>query len=255
MLSGFPSVYETTLDQILVTRLVKAFNRVIAPTVSADVTYIGGKKQYHKSELADILVAFEDSYSGKVKLALLQSKRLYPKKSKATVSRLGIPYRKEEFLSSSTYNALRDKKQQSSIQAISNYTNGSIFYLFYNPWCIPLAALRPYTSFVGTPEAGMRVMPAEEILQNMPKRGVPKYSSIKEIFYKMPQKDKHGYDFEEAGWRFEDWMADLFLGCKVGYGLTRSELDRIVLENLQVKDTPTILLKILKGDTGNNSEG
>ena len=92
-----------------------------------------------------------------------------------------------------------------------------MFYLFYNPWKIPWKIVIPFTNenkFKGVPSCGLRITPTKNIINFViSKNERPTYSDVVNIF---PSSESLGYD-NNGGWRFENWLADLVLSCKIGY--------------------------------------
>lgn len=235
-----PFSYEEHLDISVIEILQQESSPVqFSPdwTVQINTHFLGKTPMWGNFEVADIglLVIFRSG--GKFirsKVALLQSKRLYPDSVEPESEERFIErYRHgfgglfepdtdlsalaEEriitFDKSSRYKAIRGKSDQRKV--IDDYEANSqipVYYLFYNPSVIPHSVQVPVS--VEHPqmncEIGARVIPAKNvhsILDDL--TGNPTFSNFESLPDPFRKEDK-------GGWRLETFVVDLFLQCKVG---------------------------------------
>jgi hypothetical protein len=222
--------------------------RAIGPdwTVKIESHFIGGLRHFGSWEVADIGVLLFIRTGGTIrrsKVALLQSKRLYP--TTGTVSEQGITdyhygfarladpedlaqsigtQAEYEFTEQCRYGALIAKSPQ--VNAIRNYERQvklRVYYQFYNPWNIPLTqrvpVVEPYDP-PGSNALGVRVIPATDVhkvLSGNPEGFRPTLGDI----------SRTGIGPDGLGWALEDFMADGFLGCTEGSSFESIGDDRI----------------------------
>ncbi|MCW8133633.1 MAG: hypothetical protein KIS92_25030 [Planctomycetota bacterium] len=201
-----------------------------------DAHYLGGLRHFMEWEIADIGLLLFVRRKGSVvtrKVALLQSKRLYPTNNLVRVedrfdfeigiARLADPEdlahsiaatREFEFTNGCEYGALSSESEQ--VKAIEEYQkqNGvPVHYQFYNPINVPFTMRIPATSrqrSTSGPALGVRIMRAADVhftLSGMPKGSHPTLEQLKQI---------GGYGGETGGWSLEDFVVDLFLSCREG---------------------------------------
>ena len=206
--------------------------------IRIDTHYLGGMRHFNGWEIADIgvLVFFQRSGSLiRQKVALLQSKRLYPTAGdidhlgeydfRIGMAKLGqrdkdapsmMAQRSFSFEESSRYEAL--KAHDNQYNAISEYMEQNripVFYLFYNPPSIPLHVQVPITDYVkvvNDPAVGSRVIPYQDVAQILHKEKKGYRPSIVDLTGEK-KIDNHG-------WRLENFMADLLLHCEEGHRFT-----------------------------------
>jgi len=219
-------------------------------TVYIQTHFLGGRRHFRNWEVADIglLVIFRDR--GKVlriKVGLLQSKRLYPIEQKqlpdlrekfeigfGTLLHVPEAYqvlaggRNFNFTKNSQYAALsKNSEQEKSLLEYSQSSGIPVYYLLYNPAEIPWSATVPATKLGAYPEpkVGCRVVPAPVLSQKL-----TSVSNVHPSFGDLTQLGKPFVGEHKAGWRLEHFVADLLLPCKEGYVVT-GETDQ-VLERL-----------------------
>ena len=171
-LSTFPAIHEESLDM----NFVSYFSRYQTPVrlpcnwiVRIDSHFIGGGRHFGTWEVADIGIMMMFRHKGKIiksKLVFLQSKRLYPNPLKYTeeskhyrpfgLGRLLVPDEDHmrlieskilEFKSTSRYRAFKkNDQQQTAMDHFERRWNTKMYYLFYNPVCIPLRVKMPMES-------------------------------------------------------------------------------------------------------------
>lgn len=239
-LSTFPAIYEESLDS----NLIAHFSRNQAPVklpsdwlVRIDAHFIGGGRHFGTWEVADIAIMMVFRRKGKVfrsKLAFLQSKKLYAntlvyREDHPFVRRFGLGrmlVTDEEhqeiisdkllaFKSNSRYKAFRkNSEQQETMGHFERRWDMGLHYLFYNPCEIPWAVKMPSES---TPEIksnniGCRIVKKSDLdraLKQFDDNYCPSYSDLE----KLVTSDNI---VSTAGWRMEDFVADLMLQCKEG---------------------------------------
>lgn len=240
-LTKVPHVYEPSLD----TTLISSINPHAHPVTFAsdwlvriDTHFLGGGRHWGRWEIADIGVLIMFRRSGKLlrsKVALLQSKKLYPNEKVTknspdyigfgrlhesdTVFAAAVAPRTFIFKDNSRYKALQINDEQ--YQAIIDYENLSdipVFYLLYNPLRVPAEVAMPAVSGASFDESlavGCRVLPSYEfrsIVAPIVDGRSPSYGdvcSFKEGTFSLAEN--------KGGWKFEHFVVDLLLGCRQGY--------------------------------------
>ena len=241
-LSRIPTMWETTLDQILISHLAEFSAPFRFPSnwvVTLDTHFLGGRI-WGQWEIADIgfLVVFRRA--GKVvatKIALLQSKRLYPDEVKVATDIHRIDYmvgfgrllqsdgeynnhvkqRTFTFSEQSKYQALDYGGEQ--YNEILNYTRKHgipVHYQLYNPLLVPSSAELP-ASVDSTPtsselQVGCRVVNAASLDTRLQSAGLrklqnPSFSQIAGL----------ANSLAADCWPLHYFVADLVLGCKEGH--------------------------------------
>ena len=211
--------------------------------IRIDTHYLGGLRHFRGWEIADIGVFVFFRRAGlliRQKVALLQSKRLYPTAGdidyldefdfRVGMARLAqrekhapsmLAHRLFTFDDSSAYRALHaHDRQYNAIRQYMDEYNLPVFYLLYNPPTTPLHVQVPITGYVeilDDPPLGSRIFPytnVSRILDTRPKGYTPKLSDIAD------DRDSH-----ISGWRLEYFMADLLLSCRTGRRFTDADSD------------------------------
>lgn len=243
-LTNMPTTHEPALDMTLITQLSQQESPVRLSSgwiVSIDTHFLGGASRFYRWEIADIGILVMFRRAGELvrsKVALLQSKRLYPNEQELDEDRepeyrmgFGRLYQSEawwasvieertfSFAEGSQYKALKIGDDQ--YRHIAEYEEAHsipVYYLLYNPWSIPWTKRIPSRGN-GLPaagcEVGCRVVPASNLRHSMAARAgrtTPSYSDLKRLL-EAPFTSGHS----RAGWRLEDFVVDLLLGCRVGY--------------------------------------
>lgn len=251
VLSRVPTNHESALDMAF----IQHFAAIAAPVqfssgwvVEFSTHFLGGGRHVgdfpwlpRRWEIADIgfLVLFRQG--GKLirsKVALLQSKRLYPDELDwdedspldyvVGFSRFMRPDdewgavtapRPFTFRPESRYQALVSGVNQ--YKAIAQYETANqipVYYLLYNPWQIPHTVTFPLTSdfqVAGSCDVGCRVVPAQQLrvaLAGKPEGHSPAYGELRESLIAPFTFEQH-----QAGWRLEHFVVDLLLECETGY--------------------------------------
>ncbi|MGE0538389.1 MAG: hypothetical protein AB7O68_25730 [Pirellulales bacterium] len=240
-----PFAYEEHLD----ISVVECLQQVAVPvqfsggwTVHIDTHFLGKVPMFGNFEVADIgiLVIFRTaSRFVRSKVALLQSKRLYPLGLRVETEsqrrrRYGIGFgrlfaddndfgelvssRKVKFAKTSTYKALRGRSQQTTvIDDYEKHTQIPVYYLLYNPFVIPHTVHVPAPPFSGEPNesdchVGARVVPAADMHRLL--RSSTRSPSYSQLVSKLPKLFSAPED--RGGWTLEKFVVDLLLQCKVG---------------------------------------
>ena len=222
-------------------------------TVRLDTHFIGGRRHFFGWEVADIGVLVLFKKNGKLlkrKVALLQSKRLYPlsgivkeeTREDMTIgisvliqgSDVGIPLSTRytyKFDKRSKYKAL--KKGDRQFKVISEWmstTKIPIYYLFYNPWRLPFTQSIPLVEYKtpnGECELGARIIPSTNIFRALKSRRDGNSPSIGDLETVIPSD--HNWHTNIYGWRLDSFFRDL-LNCNHGYefsSIADSNIDRL----------------------------
>jgi hypothetical protein len=248
-----PNLLETTLDNLFVMAIQriggasKIINHHGPWVITLRADFLGSVPLQDRYEVADIGVVIEFRQNDKVlliKSALLQSKKLYSdEKLYASGARIF------SFGMDSKY---REVKNDIQIQKILKFTGRSkipVFYSLYNPWQIPLDCALPLyeeKSFRGRSSVGTRVVPSFLITSFVAKNNKsPTYSDLVDAFSEQEPISLLGFMARSAGWRIENWVADLILGCKIGHLGTPNDPDLREITELELRGRPiTVALRI-----------
>lgn len=235
-----PNVHETSLDMALIDKLSEFASPALVSsnwTVRIDTHFLGGRRHFHSWEVADIGLLVFIRLGRRVqamKVALLQSKRLFPLSGSNVASVALDDYQigfgrllpSEEstvqlarqttyrFEPSSKYKSLRVADHQST--AIAEFEAAKqipVHYLFYNPWNVPCEVTTPLSEnpkLKGKGDAGTRVVPAALVAQRLVGKTPTHTPSFEEL------SGLVGVGRDLAGWRLDHFVADLVLGCKQG---------------------------------------
>lgn len=251
VVSRVPTNHETALDMSFIDYFAAIATPVQFPSgwvVQISTHYLGGGRHVsdwpglpRRWEIADIGVLVLFRQHGRLirsKVALLQSKRLYPDELEwdednpldymIGFGRLMRPDddwadvvapRNFRFTPHSRYRALITGVNQ--YKAIAQYEAGNhipVYYLLYHPWQIPHTVTFPLTAgyeVTGTCEVGCRVVPAQQLrtaLDGQPEGHSPAYEELQRQLAEPFTLDQH-----QAGWRLEYFVVDLLLNCETGY--------------------------------------
>lgn len=252
-LSDAPNIHEESLDLTF----IESFSHHEAPvtlpsgwTLRFETHFLGGRRHWERWEIADIgllVMLRTGGHSLLSKVALLQSKRLYPNEIEFEENEhyeYMIGFRRlfeqdsewAEVVRTRAFNFNEESKykaffvedaQYKAIREYEDNTGMPVYYLLYNPAKIPWTAHLPLTAGRQSPglcEIGCRVVPAQNArsaLRNAAEGSSPTY---KQLYSAVPQTS---LPYSES-WRLEDFAVDLLLGCQTGrvartpddYGLT-----------------------------------
>jgi hypothetical protein len=243
-LTRIPNVHESSLDMTLIEQLshyAAPFRFPSAWLVRLETHYLGGPRYWGTWEIADIGVLVVFRRKGVVqytKIALLQSKRLYPIEAKAPAEDHVLDYEtgfgrlleaEQEFKSAikprtftfsedSRYRALEYGGDQ--YKAILKYSHDNkipVHYLFHNPVTLPSQSRLPAeANSVGTDSeacnVGCRVVGAATLDERLDTANLKKLEnpSFAQVRWRIVSLD-------DACWRLEYFVADLVMGCREGY--------------------------------------
>lgn len=249
-MSRVPTIHETTLDMAFIDHLAGNATPVEFPSgwlVQINTYYFGGTRHFpiHPEpptwEIADIGVLVMFRQGGRLirsKVALLQSKRLYPDEldwdednlldymigfggllqpdddwAKLTAPR---PF---TFRPQSRYKALlKDAPQYTAITAYETQQPVPVHYLLYHPLQIPhtvTVPLTPQCTITGPCDVGCRVVPARALRQALQNRLTGHTPAYDELHSDLPVP--FTLDQQRVGWRLEDFVVDRLLQCEDGY--------------------------------------
>lgn len=244
-LSDIPTVHEPWLDHALIESLnrepMPARTSIDGWTVHLETHFLGGRALFESWEVADIGLLIQFRHRGQIrrsKVALLQSKRLYPNEIKALPDQ-AVRYREGffslvkddatfrdisrsrvfNFTSESRYLAYaKGDVQDVALMSYEAQRGIPVYYLWYNPHDVPWQADVPLTKRGkrGRPTVGCRVVPAasvREIINTEPQGYHLKFGDLANL--PKPFRGMHA-----NGWRLEHFVADELLACKAGYATT-----------------------------------
>jgi hypothetical protein len=203
--------------------------------VKIDTHYLGGLRHFYGWEVADIGLLLFIRRQGaivKSKVALLQSKRLYPTNARVTeegktdymtgFARLADPEDLAQsiaveaefrFSEECRYGALIGHSKQ--VQAIAEYEKQNrlpIYYQLYNPWKLPHVQRVPIPEHVrpeGELELGVRILPSDAVHSVLAKEAKGFRPQLRDFAH-------HRNGVPKYGWRLENFVADEFLACREG---------------------------------------
>jgi hypothetical protein len=235
-----PGVSEPTLDQVLITELTAFAAPCVLDNswaVRIDTHFLGGRRHFHSWEVADIGLLIQVRKRTELvarKVALLQSKRLYPESSKGVIqdspddyligmggllqtSEHTLPIANHatySFSSKSKYKSLKASDTQThAIGGFEDENAMPVHYLLYNPWSVPVTYEVPHLSLpklTGKQSLGARVVPAK-LLLDLIRDKAPNYSPSLSDITSLDVDQTGGY-----GWTLEYFVADLVLKCRQG---------------------------------------
>ena len=195
-IQNVPAIPEPHLDTTFIEHLMAYAAPRMFPSgwsIRIDTHYLGGLRHYGNWEVADIGIFVFFQRGGSLirqKVALLQSKRLYPTAGdidhleeydvRIGMARLAqrdkyapsmVSQRFFEFRETSQYRAL--SVQDNQYIAISKYMDKfhfPVFYLFYNPPKIPLqlqVPIKEYIKITENPPLGARIFPYSTVANTL----------------------------------------------------------------------------------------
>lgn len=238
-----PTQHETALDLSLVEYLSNLTAPYQLPSnwvVRLDVHYLGGMRHWGSWEVADIGVLVLLRRNGKVrrsKIALLQSKRLYPIEldfeEDSPIDYMvgfGRLWRDEDsflkitaqrtfsFTEKSRYEALIvDDDQYVAIRKYENDYKIPVHYNLYHPTKLPTTQTFPLVAGrrrMMPNKVGCRIVPAAALRQALSKQAKGYKPSYGDLKYRLRSPfDAAGM---ETGWRIESFVNEL-LDCREGY--------------------------------------
>ena len=243
-ISRMPNVHETSLDLTFIEQLSNHSAPVRLQSgwmVRLETHYLGGGRHFGSWEIADIGFLVKFRRAGRLvrsKVALLQSKRLYPREvdfeeDKAIDYLVGFGRllesdetylanakpRKFRFDELSRYKALpKGDDQYDRIEEFEQRNQVPVFYMLYHPLRVPSSVDVPRTSTRnprGPNKAGCRVVGSKSVrvaLQSFHIGYMPRFGDMR---VRLPVP--HNSPEHETGWRLEHFVARLLVTCKEGY--------------------------------------
>jgi hypothetical protein len=235
-LSMSPNAPEESLDLTWIEHLSRFSSPLTLDSgwlVKIETHYLGGMRHFRRWEIADIGILVHlrlGENARRSKVALLQSKRLYPdgtpireetlvdyeigfaRLADPEDEALSVGFNTEfRFTDGSRYGAIRQASDQ--VVAIADYEKQvglKVYYQLYNPWLIPFVQRIPlvdYTESEGTPDLGVRIVPAALLRRRLSlnSRPTPLLSDLADIA-----------PLPAHGWRLEDFICDELLACREG---------------------------------------
>lgn len=194
--------------------------------------YLGGLRHFYRWEIADIGVLLFVRRAGRIdnrKVALLQSKRLYPENRQVRhpvridyeigFGRLADPedestsirlVREFVFTEECVYGALSAGSDQ--VKAIRDYEQENklkVYYQLYNPWNIPYSRRVPITGYetpVGRPTIGTRIVPSNRVHKVLIGEKSSYSPTLRDFANLSPR----------YGWSLSNFIVDELLGCREG---------------------------------------
>ncbi|MGE0116613.1 MAG: hypothetical protein AB7S71_06410 [Dongiaceae bacterium] len=239
-----PSMYEETLDHILVCELAATPPRFFAKdrvSVLLETHWLGARWMYERWEIADIAFFVIVRKAGTLvvrKVALLQTKRLYSDELPGTeledtdyrigIGRLvdrverAVPLTNQRafgFKETSVYGAISAGSEQ--VQRIDTYMKTRhipVYYGLYNPPSVPYAGLYPVSSKLArkstSNDLGCRILPAVDVYDALAKLTPGKSPTFKQLRSKKAKSASASYS--QHGWRLEHFVADEVMRCREG---------------------------------------
>jgi hypothetical protein len=270
-----PAAHEEMLDF----QVFAALDRVgpsIMPTsgaaVEIDTHWLGGRRHWGGQwEIADIVVVIALRQRGRLvwrKVALLQSKRLYPREIAVVELEwadygIGIgrlvdrsedqPPRTQQrafsFTSDCVYGAMRSGDRQ--VQSIEKYMQErriTVYYSFYNPPKVPYrgAVPRPASLPLSREDIplGCRVLKAVDAhraLAHLPVSRTPQFAEMAVLGSSSID------DYAPHGWRLETFIADEVLRCREGRLFERTD-DEDLYALLYLREAPIASMIVISID-------
>jgi len=246
MICRMPTTYEVALDMALIADLAEHAVPVTLEgnwQVRIDTHFLGGGRHYYRWEVADIGVIVMFRANGKLvrtKLAVLQSKRLYPDEQDFDEGRADdylvgfarlfdaremVPAaasRPFTLTERSAYKSLGiNDEQQVTITSYLAGASPPVFYLFYNPMVLPWQAVIPVTRAEAIPEdcaVGCRVVPFPVFKEAMQSLATGHHPTFGEVKTRLPTPFTASEN--AGGWRLEHFIVDRLLDCRDGHILT-----------------------------------
>lgn len=231
-LTRMPTTHETSLDLTF----IEALSQFSAPhrtdsewIVRLDAHYLGGGRHFGEWEIADIgfIVVFRRSGSvQRRKIALLQSKRLYPQEQgfeedSAVDYMIGFARlmqgddndlaamedRTFSFSKTCRYKAFKVRDgQYKRIEAYEQQHSIPVHYLLYHPLILPWSQVIPVRGNGPLPLCGLgaqvkRARDVRAALTSVAENSSPAFSDLHLV----------------TGWNLESFVADELLRCREGY--------------------------------------
>lgn len=236
-LSRLPTIHEDALDQHFIS-YIGSVPPMTTPNsgwiISFETHFLGGGHHLGRWEIADIGVLVVVRQGVNVmssKVALFQSKRLFPNQSKFDpqadeemlrwgFGRLHAKYntlrdgRLYKFTEASRYRSLDLRgKQAERVELYQEEVVIPIHYLLYNPLVIPWSRSIPITypeSTLPNNSVGCRVVRVGQMHSLRNQMQTPTFKAVRAL---LPPHNVASFD---AGWSLEDFIVQLLLECHEG---------------------------------------
>jgi hypothetical protein len=237
-LSANPNIPEESLDLTWIEHLTHFSATRLLPSgwlVRIETHYLGGMRHFRRFEIADIGLLYFLRRRARItrsKVALLQSKRLYPVTGaveeesvidyEVGFARLADPEVLASSLSTEAEYRFDDSCRFGQVQAgsgqvtlINEYverTRLRVYYQLYSPWSLPHVRRVPSGSWqrpADAPMLGVRILPVEvvhQILEDKPQGYRPRITDL------AAASDRYA----ELGWPVEQFVVDELMGCREG---------------------------------------
>lgn len=243
-LTAFPTTHETSLDMSLIEEVSQHSAPVSFSSgwlVRLETHFLGGGRYWGSWEVADLGILIVFRRGGVVvqtKIALMQSKRLYPSEAQTTAedhpldyiagfSRLlpaeqeyksAVKARTFSFQDTSRYRALEfEGNQYKAILGYEKETTVPVHYLLYNPLQLPHSVTYPveagrWQQEYSASRVGARVIAASSLDFKLKQGGLlpNDHPAFNHIFEKASSE-------QSPPWPLEYFIADLVLSCKEGH--------------------------------------
>lgn len=243
-LSRIPTMHESFLDLTIIECLTRVEAPILFPSgwrVTLETHFLGGFPMFRSWEIADIGFLLMLRRGGRLlrsKVALLQSKRLYPVEltrdddyERRQLIGFGRLHREDasyrdlhrprifSFKASSQYQALTIGDQQyTSIAAYEKEHGVPVYYLLYNPLSIPWRAHFPVRAMDAQPlprlSVGCRVITFDSLRSSAVANSAGSHPAYSDIASRLPSFRRPPH---RAGWTLQHFVVDLLLGCREGY--------------------------------------
>jgi hypothetical protein len=243
VLNRQPSMHEEALDQQIINALDLIGSRIMpgsGAAVGIETHWLGGRRHYGNWEIADIAVAVVVRRAGHLaarKVALLQSKRLYPreisvKEEDKSDYMIGIGRlidieesietltvaRSFSFNDDCVYGQIAAAGEQSKrIEKYVSERNIPVYYSLYDPSGIPMTGTVPQVHREledPTIEVGCRILTMSEVHRVLSRMSTGQRPRFSDLVRATPAASSD--PFGQHGWRLEDFVADEVMKCREG---------------------------------------
>jgi hypothetical protein len=245
-----PAAHEVMLDFQLIAALDEVGPCLLGSGVAIDIEthWIGGRRHYNGREVADIVILVVLRRGDRLlwrKVALLQSKRLWPREIPGVQMELndigiirrlvdqneGIPTRTNARRFHFTNECVYKEMAESSIQVevIEEYVNKyniPVFYSFYNPPTMPFQGTIPRlvsgNQAFADNQLGCRVLTSQDVhaaLWRLSFSREPRFIEMTRQASATTVADP----YDNHGWRLETFVADEVMRCREGRLFERAD--------------------------------
>ncbi|MBE7465175.1 MAG: hypothetical protein HS116_16990 [Planctomycetes bacterium] len=253
-MTKIPTSQEHSLDMTIVDEVSHFSAPFILPskwTVRIETHFLGGMKHFNGWEIADIGLLATFRKGGrliKTKVALLQSKRLYPEEQTyeeatkidymtgfgsllekdAIAMHLAQP-RNFGFTNKSKYSALKvNDDQYLAIDRYEDETKIPVYYLLYNPYEVPWSIELPLPSGLkikAHAKETCKVLPAKIVRAALSGKATNYTPLFSDLCHQSPMPGKKRWP---GGWKLEEFVGKQFIPCKQGYKSFEARTDESI---------------------------